>query len=153
MTAARSVAPTFLRRAGMFSLVLALIAGIFGMHVLNGHHLMHGPAVAAAAAESGGHSHRPGEAAHGMSPDAVHAVAGQEVSAAAGCPDGDCSSRQAMTVACTPSVKTSTLAVPAPGTAALGTAAVRAGPAGPVSGRSAYRPDTPSPGELSISRT
>ncbi|MFP3461344.1 hypothetical protein R5O87_10880 [Arthrobacter globiformis] len=151
MTAARS-APAFLLRAGMFSLVLALIAGIFGMHVMSGHHLMHGQAVAMAAAESEGHSHTAGAAAHGMGPHA-HAVEGPEISAAAGCPDGDCSGTQAMTVACTPSVKTSNLTAPAPGTSALGTAVVRAGPAGPVSGGYAYLPGTPSPCQLSISRT
>jgi len=152
MTAARS-APTFLRHAGMFSLVLALIAGIFGMHAMGGHHLlMHGPAVAMVAAESAGHSHPAGEAGHGMSPDAVHAVAGPEISAEAGCPDGDCRGTQAMT-ACTPSVKTSTLAAPTPGTSALGTAVVRAGPAGQVSGGYAYLPATPSPCQLSICRT
>jgi hypothetical protein len=52
MSAARSIASMFLRRAGLFSLVLALIAGIFGMHVMNGHHIMHGPAIAIGAAES-----------------------------------------------------------------------------------------------------
>ena len=153
MTAARSIASMFLRRAGLFSLVLALIAGIFGMHVMNGHHIMHGPASAMTVAESAGHSHPAGGAAHGVTAGAAHAAAGVEISAAPGCPDGDCSGTQAMTVSCTPSGKTDTLAVPVPGTAAVGAALVRAGPAGQVSGRSAYRPDTPSPCELSISRT
>jgi hypothetical protein len=58
MSAARSIASMFLRRAGLFSLVLALIAGIFGMHVMNGHHIMHGPAIAIGAAESAGHPTR-----------------------------------------------------------------------------------------------
>jgi hypothetical protein len=58
-----------------------------------------------------------------------------------------------MTVSCIPSGKTDTLAAPMPGTAVVGAAFVRAGPAGQVSGHSAHKPDTPSPGELSISRT
>jgi hypothetical protein len=153
MTAARSIAPMFLRRAGLFSLVLALIAGIFGMHVMNGHHIMHGPASAVTVAESAGHSHPEGGAAHGVTADAAYAPSVGEISAAAGCPDGNCSGTEAMTVSCTPSGKTDTLAVPVPGTAAVGAALVRAGPTGQVSGRSAYRPDTPSPCELSISRT
>lgn len=169
MAAARALAPAFLRRAGMFSLVLALIAGIFGMHVINGHHNMHGPATPVTAASAGHthHSHPDGEAARGVSPAAAHAFAfagahmsagahtfaGAHMSAAAGCPDGDCCGTQTMTVSCTPSGKTGTLAAPAPGTAVFAAAAVRAGPADPVTGRSAHRPDTPSPCALSISRT
>jgi hypothetical protein len=153
MTAARSIASMFLRPAGLFSLVLAVIAGIFGMHVMNGHHLMHGPASAVTVAESTGHSHPAGGAGHGVTGKAAHGPAGVEISAATGCLHGNCSGTQAMTVSCTPSGKTDTLAVPVPGTAAVGAALVRAGPAGQVSGRSAYRPDTPSPCELSISRT
>ncbi|WP_314194627.1 hypothetical protein [uncultured Arthrobacter sp.] len=153
MTAARSIASMFLRRAGLFSLSLALIAGIFGMHVMNGHHVMHGPASAMTVAESAGHSHPAGGPAHGVTAGAAHGPAGEEISAGPGCPDGDCSGTQAMTVSCTPSGKTDTLAVPVPGTAAVGAALVRAGPAGQVSGRSAYTPDTPSPCDLSISRT
>jgi hypothetical protein len=153
MSAARSLASVFLRRAGLFSLVLALIAGIFGMHVMNGHHVMHGPASAVTVAESAGHSHPAGEAARGVTADAAHAAAGGEISAEAGCPDGHCSGTQAMTASCTPSGKTDTLAAPMPGTAVAGASLVRAGPAGRVSGQSAFRPDTPSPCELSISRT
>jgi hypothetical protein len=157
MSAARSIASMFLRRAGLFSLVLALIAGIFGMHVMNGHHIMHGPAIAIGAAESAGHSHPAGAAAHGVTAGAAHgaahAAAGEEISAGPGCPDGDCSGIRAMTVSCIPSGKTDTLAAPMPGTAVVGAAFVRARPAGQVRGHSAHRPDTPSPGELSISRT
>ncbi|MFE4543509.1 hypothetical protein [Arthrobacter sp. NPDC056727] len=157
MTAVRRLATVFLRRAGMFSLVLALIAGIFGMHVMSGHHLMHGPAGAVAAASAGrphhsNHSHPAGEAAHGVTAGAAHA-AGEEISAAAGCPDGNCSGTQVVTASCTPLGKTGTLAAPMPGTAVFAAVYVRAGPAGQVSGRSAHRPDTPTPCKLSISRT
>jgi hypothetical protein len=153
MTAARRLASVSLRRAGLFSLVLALIAGIFGMHVMNGHHAMHALA-SVTSAESTGHPHPAGTAAaHGDTERAVQALAGEEISATAGCPDGDCGGTQAMTVSCTPSGKTGTLAAPIPGTALVGARLVRAGPAGPVSGRQAYEPDTPSPCDLSISRT
>lgn len=152
MAAARGVASTFLRRAGLFSLVLALIAGIFGMHVMNGHHITHGPATAMRAASSTGHLHPAGEGAHGITADAGHAAAVHVSPAEAGCPDGDGSGIQVMTVGCTPSVKTGTLAAPAPGTSVLGSAVVRAGQAGPAS-PSDHRPDSPSPCELSISRT
>ncbi|MFC9350423.1 DUF6153 family protein [Arthrobacter sp. NPDC057013] len=152
MPAYRSNAATFLRSAGLFSLVLAIIAGIFGMHVMNGHHLTHGPTVAMAAAESHGHPHPADEATHGMSPDAVPAATGHAVSAAAGCPDGDCIGTQSMTFSCIPAGKTGTLAVPAPGTSILA-ALVGAGPAGPARRGYAYLPGTPSPCQLSISRT
>lgn len=156
MTAARGVAPVFLRRAGMFSLVLALIAGLFGMHVMNGHHLNHGPASATAAAGSAGtshHSHSAGAAAPGVASGASGTAAGEELSASAECQDGDCSATQAMAVSCIPSGKTGTLAAPVPGTAEFAAAHVRAGPAGQVTSRSAHRPATPTPCELSISRT
>jgi hypothetical protein len=153
MAADRVLATAFLRRAGMLSLVLALIAGIFGMHVMAGHHLMHGQAGAVTAVSAGPsqHSHAPGEAAHVTAAARPGVV--DEISASSGCPAGDCSGTQAMTVSCIPSGKTGTLAAPVPGTAVLAAAPVRAGPAGPVSGRSAHRPDTPTPCELSISRT
>ena len=158
MTAARSLASVFLRRAGMFSLVFALIAGIFGMHVMSGHHSMHGPASAMTGTESIGpsghlhHAHAAGEAA-AITAGAADTAAGHEIPAAAGCPDGDCSGAQAMTVSCIPAGKTGSLAAPVPGTAVFAAALVRAGPAGQVSGRSAHKPDTPTPCELSISRT
>ena len=156
MTAARSLASVFLRRAGMFSLVFALIAGIFGMHVMSGHHSMHGPASAMTGTESIGHSghlqHAASEAA-AVTAGAADAAAGHEIPAAAGCPDGGCSGTQAMTVSCIPAGKTGSLAAPTPGTAVFAAALVRADPAGQVSGRSAHKPDTPTPCELSISRT
>ena len=155
MTAARSLASVFLHRAGMFSLVLALIAGIFGMHVMSGHHSMHSVS-AVTGTESIGqsthlhHAHAAGKAA---AVTAGAADTGQEIPAAAGCPDGDCSGAQAMTVSCIPAGKTGSLAAPLPGTAVFAAALVRAGPVGQVSGRSAHKPATPTPCELSISRT
>ena len=157
MTAARSLASVFLHRAGMFSLVLALIAGIFGMHVMSGHRSMHSVS-AVTGTESIGqsghlhHAHAAGEAA-AVTAGAADTAAGHEIPAAAGCPDGDYSGAQAMTVSCIPAGKTGSLAAPMPGTAVFAAALVRAGPAGQVSGRSAHKPATPTPCELSISRT
>jgi hypothetical protein len=101
---------------------------------------------------SAGHQHPAGGGAHGIAADADHAAAGHAGPAEARCPDGDCTGTQAVSVSCTPSVKAGTLAAPAPGTFTLGAAVVRTGPAGPVSS-SDYRPGSPSPCELSISRT
>ena len=159
MTAVRSFASMVLRRAGMLSLVFALIAGIFGMHVMSGHHNIHAAlASAVTGVESAGHSghlHHPHEAGESaaVTAGAAGTAAGQEIPAAAGCPDGDCSGTQAMTVSCIPSGKTGSLAAPMPGTSVVAAALVRAGPAGQVSGRNAHNPDTPTPCELSISRT
>ena len=70
MTApAHATAIAFLRRAGLLTAVLALIAGIFGMHVMTATHAAHSPATAAAtvsahhdSSPAGGHAgeHPPG---------------------------------------------------------------------------------------------
>ncbi|APX02845.1 hypothetical protein [Arthrobacter sp. QXT-31] len=155
MTAARSLASVFLHRAGMFSLVLALIAGIFGMHVMTGHHSMHSVSAVTGTESLGqsGHLHHAHAAGEAAAVTAGAADAGQEIPAAAGCPDGDCSGAQAMTVSCIPAGKTGSLAAPLPGTAVFAAALVRAGPVGQVSARSAHKPATPTPCDLSISRT
>jgi len=51
MTASRrNVASAFLHRAGLLAGILAVLAGILGMHVLTGTHTMHSPAAITAAA-------------------------------------------------------------------------------------------------------
>ncbi|MEO5318868.1 hypothetical protein PV761_09840 [Arthrobacter sp. CC3] len=157
MTAtAHRQAPGFLRRAGLVAAVLAIIAGIFGMHVLTGTHAMHSPASATPAADahtteaSPDHTGHPAES--GTVPD--HASAGQNMAGVAveQCSEsGDCTSMQAMTTACTPSAKTASMAAPPPGTNVLGNSNNTA--AGAVTGQWSYLPGSPSPCELSISRT
>ena len=49
MAAAHRTAVAFVRRAGLIAAVLAIIVGIFGMHVLTGTHGMHSPVSAAGA--------------------------------------------------------------------------------------------------------
>jgi hypothetical protein len=153
----------FLHRANLFAAVLAIMAGIFGMHVMTGTHSMHSPdaaiattATAAAAGmvhagPSGGHT---GHQTPGTSSDA-QVSGGQDAGGASveQCPDtGGCPGMQAMTAACIPSANTGSLTAPLPGTAVLAvnnnSGALLVG-----AGRWSYLPGSPSPGELCISRT
>jgi hypothetical protein len=145
----------FLRRAGLVAAVLAIIAGIFGMHVLTATHAMHSSASATAAAEPhartvpsdhAGHSVAFSHQGRSLEQDRPGAVVGQCSGS------GGCTSMDAMTVACTPSAKTASMAAPPPGTLVLGISNNTA-PAGAVTGQRSYLPGSPSPCELSISRT
>ena len=162
MTAShRNVASAFLHRAGLFAGILAVLAGILGMHVITGSHSMHSPAALTAAVGTGAvHTHS--VAAHGHAEQGVtdaspahHSSEGHTapsiVEEQCSCSDS-CASMHAMTVSCTPSGKTGSLSVPLPGTAVFGVIANATAP-GAVPGSYSYRPGSPSPGELSISRT
>jgi hypothetical protein len=148
-------AAAFLRRAGLVAAVLAIIAGIFGMHVLTATHAMHTPASATAATGPHARTVSPDHAGHiaavsdhgvPVEQDRPGAVVGQCSGS------GDCTSMDAMTVACTPSAKTASMAAPPPGTLVLGISNNTA-PSGAVTGQWSYLPGSPSPCELSISRT
>lgn len=158
-----AVAGSFLRGAGLLAGVLAVIAGILGMHIMTGTHLMHspaaitastgastvgtGPATSAGAgnhlehpAPAAAHAHPASSAQHGVSPP-------EQCSCSANCP-----SLHTMTASCTPSAKTGSLSAPLDSTA--GSAAISPpGPADAPASHWSYLPGSPSPGELSISRT
>ena len=158
MTApAHAAAIAFLRRAGLFTAVLALIAGIFGMHVMTATHAMHSPATAAATV-SAHHDSSPsghaGEHPHEPSSTPGMTAAQDEVGArTVQCADTNhCTSTQSMTAACTPSAKTGSLAAPLPGTGIIASH-TDAGTQSTISARWSYLPGSPSPGELCISRT
>lgn len=148
-------AAAFFRRAGLVTAVLAIIAGIFGMHVLTATHAMHSPASATSAAQPHATAVSPDHAGHSgafshqgrsLEQDRPGAIVGQ-------CSEsGDCTCLQAMTVACTPLAKTASMAAPPPGTLVLGISTNTA-PAGAVNGQWSYLPGSPSPCALSISRT
>lgn len=155
MAAARMHASERLRRAGLIAAVLALVAGILAMHGMNAAHASHAPAKAAAAdgifhemppaGHAGQHASRPS--------DATDMPGTQEAGVlAVPCTDsGHCTSMASMTAACTPSANTGTLAAPPPGTAVIDR---ESGPGTrTVSVRWHYRPGSPSPGDLCISRT
>lgn len=154
----RNTAPALLRRTGLLAGILAVLAGILGMHVLTGTHSMHSPAALTAAASgatgaAAGHGH----AAHGAAATSPTHVAsgGHDVASISvepcSCSDS-CASTHTMTVSCTPSGKTGSLSVPLPGTAVFDVASNARAP-GALPATYSYLPGSPSPGELSISRT
>jgi hypothetical protein len=154
----RKLTAAFLRRTGLLVGLLAIIAGIFGMHVMTGTHSMHSPA-AVTATTPGVHAGAAGSDGH-----AVHQASGTsrahraaDIRDAAGTPAQMCScsdcgtGRRDMATSCIPSVTKGSLAAPSPGSTVV--VIFQAGAAGTVPGHYFHLPGTPSPGELSISRT
>ncbi len=158
MTApAHAPAIALLRRAGLFTAVVALIAGIFGMHVMTVTHTMHSPATAAATVSAHNDSslagntgeHPPGPLSAPEMPAAQDQAGARTVQ----CTDPNgCTSMKSMTADCTPSAKTGTLAAPLPGTGIIARKA-DTGTQRTLSALWSYLPGSPSPGELCISRT
>lgn len=150
-------ASAFLRQAGLVAAVLALIAGIFGMHVMTATHAIHSPAAATA---TDGARHDPSRAGHTAdrpsAPSSAPDMPGPRGEAGAPtveCTDSDhCTGRQSMSAACTPSAKTGSLAAPLPGTGIIART-THTGTPGPINPRWSYHPGSPSPVELCISRT
>ncbi len=158
MTARASVLSAALLRAGLLAAVLAIVAGIFGMHVMTADHGSHaspsthaGPAHADAVHPAGdsavGHpagGHTP--AAH----PAAQAEAAVSFTPAQSCSSG-CPGAQEAGASCIPSAKAGSLAVIPPATGP----AVHSGQAtGTASSADySYVPSSPTPCELSISRT
>ena len=156
MTAISSCRATaFLRRVALLAGLLAIVAGILGMHIMTGTHAM----PSSAAAHDTGAMH----AMQGASDYSGHVTVITEVPAASAaqslthppgpsCGDaGGCTMMSAMDGSCIPSPGSTTLAAPLPGTTTLpaggGTNAATS------SGGYAYLPGSPSPGQLSVSRT
>ncbi|WP_427006963.1 hypothetical protein [Pseudarthrobacter sp. H2] len=166
MTAShRNFTAAFLRRAGLLVGLLAVMAGIFGMHVMTGTHSMHSPAavpattpeIHAGSAATDGHAVHQASGTSGAHPAAELRVAA-DINDTAGttaqmcsCPDSG-TGMHAMSASCTPSVKTGSLSAPLPGTTVFGIIS-HARAAGTVPRHYCHLPDGPSPGELSISRT
>lgn len=158
MTASDRNVTAFLRRAGLLAGILAVLAGILGMHVITGSHSTHSPAALTAATgavhthseATGGHA-EPGitgtsPAHHSSGGHTAPSVVVEQCSCSASC------AMHTMTLSCTPSGKTGSLSVPLPGTAVFGVISSATAPEA-VPGSYSYRPGSPSPGELSISRT
>lgn len=158
MTApAHTTAIAFLHRAGLFAVVLALIAGIFGMHVMTATHAMHSSGTASAMVSAhhvsshAGHTEK--HLSGASSAPEMPAVQDEAGARTGQCTDSDsCTSMQSMTAACTPSAKTGSLAAPLPGTGIIARNP-NAGTPSTISARWFYLPGSPSPGELCISRT
>ncbi|WP_052690481.1 hypothetical protein [Pseudarthrobacter chlorophenolicus] len=167
-----------LRRSTLLAAVLAVVAGIFGMHVMTAGHTSHAAHAGAApdpgAAQSavdagmpaadrhpaGHHAHLAGNAGVAPSPDAVRSadqrsvpgdlVARPYVAEPAACTPSHPGGQDAA-ASCTPLAKTGSLSAEPP-TAMHSHSAGRPASAGTVTGYSHIAP-SPSPCELSISRT
>jgi hypothetical protein len=152
----------FLRRAGFLVLALALMAGIFGMHIMTAANSMagaHSMPVAAPDTETGQVHGAAGHSGHAMgfaldattitevAPSAGHVMASSSSCSAAGA----CPEMHAMDAACFLKPGNTTLSAPQPGRAPY--ALPDFGSAAIASVNYFYSPDSPSPGDLSISRT
>ena len=150
-----------LLRAGLVAAVLAVMAGILGMHVITADHSSHaaGPAVAGsvagstAAAAAGGHSdhsRHPGDTAGSQAEPAIQAAEHAPLTAADACGSA-CPGIQESGASCIPLATTGSLAVFPPNGAAGGepNLAVHARHVRAYS----FTPSSPTPCELSISRT
>ncbi|NHW48600.1 hypothetical protein HAV21_17140 [Paenarthrobacter sp. MSM-2-10-13] len=170
MAAQRTMMSSALLTASLLTAVLALITGILGMHVMTGTHSAHTAAmVSVGMTDTTGSypamSEHPtpglpvsGHASHSVSPSSGPAAL-QKLSAVNAAPSpaqcscsGNCSSQHSMSASCIPTVATGALAAPVPDDTVSITAQSAASTiAAPVPW--SYRPGSPSPGELSISRT
>ncbi|HET6271115.1 MAG TPA: hypothetical protein VFE00_13705 [Arthrobacter sp.] len=142
----------FLRRAGLLTGLLALIAGILGMHIMPGSHSMPAPSGHETATVQGqvpttGH----GAADRTAVPEAS-GMAGTASAPGCGCADPNgCSTMSSVHPGCTPTLGNASLAAPPPGTTPL--VAQVLGITNAATTNYSYLPASPTPGDLSISRT
>lgn len=145
----------FLLRAGFLTVALAIIAGIFGMHIMTGaHHMSAGHTMPeAAAGPSMGVQGNPAGQVHAtvasLNATAVTQAASGSSSSCA--PAGSCPEMSAGGNACVLAPGNTTLTAPAPGTAPYALPEFGVGAAANIN--YSYSPDSPSPGDLCISRT
>lgn len=147
----RGRATDFLLRMGLLAGLLAIIAGIVGMHVMAGGHSMHAtPIVSPAAVASDSHVlHTDAERAS-LPDKAAAPPAASSPAPSCTCP-GTCTTMSALHAVCIPAPGHNTLAAPLPGVLPYANA-VTAEAGAQVPGYS-HRPGSPSPGDLCISRT
>jgi hypothetical protein len=163
MTATARPGAATLLRAGLAVMVLAIIAGIFGMHVMTGNHGSHTNQASAVSVrnEAAGHE-ADGHETHGHS-NGGDSTSGPETGtnpdhsvAAAPVLDnsckGSCHSMQESGAACIPSAKAGSLTVFPPHKTGVSFNAGMDTLSGPAAAY-AFTPSGPTPGELSISRT
>ncbi|WP_344367492.1 hypothetical protein [Arthrobacter humicola] len=158
-TARAAGAVPVLRRAALLAGILAVIAGFLGMHILAGLHGTHGQTAHPASASSvmpaarthSGHS--PAATAPAAPPVFATTVTVGGTPMPASCTSqGSCAEKPAAHVDCTPSVSGVSLSVPPPGTAVKRTQPWATGVAAQWA-LSARIPGSPTPNDLSISRT
>lgn len=139
---ARHNPAAILLRVALLAGIAAVIAGLLGMHVFS---VVHGasastghPAAESQTTAAAGH---PGPAAHHETPTPPSCVCG-----------GGCGEQHAAHASCTPAAPTASLSAPPPGTTLL-TVLPWSGAEPDRLPAYSYRPATPTPSELSISRT
>ncbi|QDG87090.1 hypothetical protein [Pseudarthrobacter sp. NIBRBAC000502770] len=149
-------AAAFLRRASLLAGLLAIIAGIFGMHVMTGPHSM--PASTAVQGVEMQHVMQPPATTHSS-----HAPSATPVIDSSPLPDtrsmpgpscadlGGCAMMASMDASCIPSPGNTSLAAPLPGQTPF--AAHNDADAPTPASAYSYLPGSPSPGQLCISRT
>lgn len=158
MTAvSRGPATAFLLRAGLLTAALALIAGIFGMHIMKDAHSMTAghvmPGAAAGPAMAQMHGAPGGSTGHpsGLSPDGAVVAKTAPGSSSACSAAGSCPEMSTGGNACVLSPGNPSLTAPMPGTAPY--ALPDFGAAAVAATHHSYSPASPSPGDLCISRT
>jgi hypothetical protein len=159
VTTSRGPFTAFLLRAGFLTAALAIIAGVFGMHIMTGaHHMSAAHTMPAEAAEPtvhlqsipAGHLHAPDAPPDGAA--FAQTITGSSTGSSSSCaPAGSCPEVSAGGNACVLSPGNTSLTAPAPGTAPY--ALPDFGAAAAASVNYSYSPASPSPGDLCISRT
>ena len=131
-----------LLRVALLAAIAAVIAGLLGMHVLSSVHGASAttghPAVESQTTAAAG---QPAPEAHHETPTPPSCVCG-----------GGCGEQHAAHPSCTPAAPTASPSAPPPGTTLL-TVLPRSGAEPDRLPAYSYRPATPTPSELSISRT
>ena len=153
-TRSRSAAGGALRVA-LLAAVLAVLAGFLGMHIFSGSQVVRASAEHSAAdapANAAGH----GTASHAASGHSGTGHSGSatrhETPAPPSCDGGGCGEQHTAHVSCTPVPSGASVGAPPPGTTLLAVQPRSAPSADPATAYS-YLPATPTPSELSISRT
>ncbi|MDO5862995.1 MULTISPECIES: DUF6153 family protein [Paenarthrobacter] len=157
MAAQRTTSGSALLSVGLLAAVIALIAGILGMHVMTGDHSAHAGMTVSEAGTSAAGTSITGHDNHGPAPQENALVPERTVLGDVASPtqcscSGNCASQHAMAASCIPSVAPGGLTAPLPDTSVSITAPSSESANAPSIPWS-YRPGSPSPGELSISRT
>lgn len=140
--------------AGLLAVVLALIAGVLGMHIVmsGGHTSQASTSITTASlAESAAHGTPGGHGSHAPTSSAAPGT-GTVGQAQCSC-SGNCPSEHVMASSCIPSLATGSLTAPLPDTTTAAPAPTVTALQAQACTRWSYRPGSPSPGELSISRT
>ncbi|MBE4720112.1 hypothetical protein [Pseudarthrobacter sp. AB1] len=158
MAATGSVRVTaFLTRAVLLTGFLAIVAGILGMHIMTGAHSMPTatPGMDTAVQQIQNPVSHPGRAPAQSSQTASAAGPGMLAGSASSCADATnaagCQSMSAMDAVCVLSPANTSLSAPLPGTAPLQTPDTNALAKATIS--YSFPPESPSPGDLCISRT